>query len=114
MGPGQYADLEVLIDVSEDNDLSNAADMLGYELLGAILPVGFETADLTFFGSVDNVNFFQVNDEDDGVVTWAGVEASHLVLKKHDTPKIAGFRYIKVATSVGQAADREIKLLVGC
>ena len=105
--------VNALIDQSVDDDLSEAADILGRELFGIILPAGFTTADLTFFGSVDNVTFFQLNDEDDGVITWAGCEASHLVLKKYDTPRILGFRYLKVAVSVAQAADRNLILLVG-
>lgn len=109
----RFSYAEALIDISEDNDLSGVVDMLGAELLGVITPADFETADLSFQGSIDGVTYFELNDEDDTALSWAGAVASHILLKKYDTPRIVGIRYLKIATSVAQTADRVIGVLLG-
>ena len=44
----EYAWKTVLFDISEDDDLSTAANILGYEVIGVIVPTGWTAASVTF------------------------------------------------------------------
>lgn len=108
-----------LIDISEDDDLSEAINVQGYMLLGIEFPAEWTAASVTFQGTFESGGTLKdIYDEDNNEVTWTGAGASKILLAGGTAPLIGGFHTIKVrsgvtATPVAQGADRALKLLLG-
>jgi len=96
-----------LIDISEDDDLSAAIDLdpshewQGFDFVKIMIPA-MTAANLSLMGclSIDG--------------TFADIAASESIpvttSARADTLKLGGFRFIKIKTSVAQAADRTFSL----
>jgi hypothetical protein len=46
---GEFVTKTVTFDISEDNDLSTSADILGYQVVGIIVPTGWTAANVTLY-----------------------------------------------------------------
>jgi hypothetical protein len=96
-------DLYFFIDISADDNLSEAVDKRFMDLCGLIIPTMTSTA-VTFLGSQDGVNFYPV--------WWDGAALSITVtsgvVTMLDPLWFSGVNYLKIGTGSGEAADRTI------
>lgn len=105
--------LPVLIDQSVDDDLTQAIDLENYNILGIVVPSAWTTANIIFFGSLDNDVFYPIKDKD-GLTLAAVVGGTNefILLPLSDSWNFP--RYVKIGTTVSQAADRIITLWLRC
>lgn len=104
--------VECLIDVSEDNDLSEAVNLGGRWLLGLEIPASWTAADITFMASMDGATYKALVDET-GAAVGVTVTADTIVGFSGINPAVfLAARFLKIATSAGQAADRTLKFLL--
>ena len=100
-----------LIDISDSTTVSLAVDLLGYQLVGVVVPTGWEAANVTFQVSVDGV-FHLVTG-----LTLTTPTANQLTplntgaAAPYIVPFIVG-EQVKVVSSAPQSADRNVKLLL--
>jgi hypothetical protein len=93
--------------------LSGAVDLGGRKLVGIIMPDAWTAADLTFQGSVDGTNFFNVYDGS----TERKIAVAANYYSALSIGDWVGFRWIKIgsgtsALPVNQAAARTLTLVV--
>jgi hypothetical protein len=81
--------------------LSSACFLENFELCGIITPSGWDTAALTFQGSVDNTTFYNVWNGA-AEAAYAAVTASIFVV--FDPAIFLGIPYIKVRSGTGASA----------
>jgi len=96
--------VEVLIDVSADDDLSSAADLHGLTLVGVQYPAAMTSSTATFSVSTDGTTYRLLT----------GI-SSTITASNQDplTPSdFAGVRYVKVITDGNEGADRTLGLVV--
>lgn len=116
MALSSYTFKEVTIDVSESTTVSTAACILGYQLVGVIVPVGWnadqQTPNLTLQVDPGDGTFYPVSgltltDPTDAEVTLlnTGAAAPYIV------PTIVGVN-LKVVSALAQSADRKVILLL--
>ena len=107
------------IDVSDDDDLSNAVELLGFQVVAVIMPAAWTAADIRFQVNPGDGTFRDVYDAQ-GVQLSLPVAASrHVLLAASEptanvpggTPIISG-QQVKLSASAGQAADRTIGLII--
>lgn len=99
--------------IANGASLSSAVDLGGRKLVAIIMPSTWTAASLTFQGSVDNSNYFNVYD---GATERALIVAASYYSAVNIGDWI-GFRYLKVrsgtsGTPVNQAGDRVLTLVV--
>jgi hypothetical protein len=99
--------------IANGASLSGAIDLRGTTLVGYIMPASWTAADITFRGSVDGTNFFDLYNQ-------FGIEIKHTVAASRFIALIASdlasIRYIKVrsgttGTPVNQGAERILTLI---
>lgn len=100
--------------ISNGTALSPAVDLTQYSLVGLVMPSGWTAANLTFQGSADNSNFFDLYDSG-AEVNLGSAAASRYILLNPTT--FAGLRFLKVrsgtsASPVNQGADRVVTLVL--
>ena len=108
MNVNEYAPIvqvvDVLIDVSDDDDLSTAADLHGLTLVGIQYPEAMTSSTATFSVSVDGTNYFLLT----------GISST--ITASNQDPLVpaefAGARYVKIITDGNEAADRTLGLVV--
>lgn len=101
----------VTIDISADDDLTTAVYLDNWKIKGVITPSAWTTADITFQGSHDNSTFNTIYERDsDTAYTVEAGASRYITIPVADTWQFPP--YIKVATSAGQAADRDIILVL--
>lgn len=106
--------LTATVTIASGQALSGAIDLLGYNLVGVQMPAAWTAANLTFQGSIDGTNFYDLYDGSAEINLSAAAASRYLAL----TPsQFAGVRYLKVrsgttGTPVNQAADRSLTLIV--
>ena len=107
--------IDCLVDISDDDDLSVGVDLGGRILTGIIMPASFTTADLTFQVKTRSADsYLPVYDDSStpALVTIAGAQqARHYGLSNNGL--WASVRFVKIALSVAQGADRTILLVAG-
>lgn len=82
------------VTIADGASLSDAAAGEGRRLVGIITPSGWDAADITFQGSVDNSTFVNVYPEDsDTEVTVQAGASRYIKLKSNEW---ASFPYLKV------------------
>ena len=96
--------------------LSAAVNIQGLVLIGIVMPADWTAANITFQGSLDNVTFNDVYDEDGVEIAWTGASASRVLLQTGTQPLLGGLSYLKIrsgvtATPVNQAAARTVELI---
>lgn len=101
------------VTIANGASLSSAVDLGGRKLVGIIMPSSWTAASLTFQGSVDGTNFFNVYDG----ATERSLTVAASYYSMLNIGDWVGFRYIKfrsgtAGTPVNQGADRVITLVV--
>lgn len=122
MRTGYYS--HVVATIPNGQALSDAVPLGGAEMTGLLMPAAWTAAGLTFQGSLDGVNYFEIS-LDTGAPTAATVPSAAaaagalLVRGAAGTSALAqilGIPFIKVRSGtsgapVNQAAERQIKIL---
>jgi|SRR5947209_2555294 len=96
--------------ITNGTSLSGAIAFSGRAFAGLLMPAAWTAATLTFQGSVDGTNFYDLYDTGGNEVTFT-VAASHFVAG--DPSSFVGLSHIKLRSGTGgaavnQAADRLI------
>ena len=96
----------LLVDISEDDDLTNALDMRGKTLVGLIMPAALTSTSITFSGceTVDGT-FVDLYDTS-GTQISVTVAASRYILI--DPADFASIRFLKIVMGSNELADRTI------
>jgi hypothetical protein len=102
---------DLLIDVSVDDDLSEALNLAGRVLTGIHMPISWTAASLTFWAAKTADGTYRQMYDADGNAVGATVAASQYIAI--DPTNFLGVRHMKIGTSVGQAADRTLTLELG-
>lgn len=106
--------VDCLIDVATDDDLSEAVPLGGRVVTGIVMPAAWTAANITFQASVDGTTYYALEDASTGTPAAVGITSP--AASKHyaiDPAIWYSVRFLKIATSAGQAADRTIKLVLG-
>lgn len=102
--------LPVLIDVSEDSDLTGPIDTQDYSLIGIEIPAAWDAANITFEGSLDNSTFNTIKDQY-GITYTVTVGGADEYIKIPFSDSWVFPRFLKVATTNVQTADRTLTLV---
>src|SRR5262249_33926456 len=94
--------------------ISPAVDLTQYSLVGLVMPSGWTAANVTFQGSVDNTNYFDLYDSGAEVNLGAAAASRYLLL---NPATFAGLRYVNVRSGTGgtpvtQGDDRVLRLVL--
>lgn len=95
----EYDSLTVTI--ADAASLSDAGALNGRVLCGIQLPSGWSTQHVTFQGSVDGSNFFDVYDATNTEVTISSAAASRFY--QLEPAKFAGLKFVKVRSGTSAA-----------
>lgn len=108
-GPlNQYRYQLALIDISTSNTISNAIDLGSGKVFGIITPSAWTAANIQFKASLTfDGSYLDVYD-DDGTIVAVSAAADRAIAVSTDALNLSPWRYIKLVTDAGQAADREI------
>lgn len=101
------------VTIANAASLSGAADLGGTTLVGYIMPSSWTAADITFQGSVDGTNFFNLYDQFGNEVRHVVSSSRFVALNPAD---LASIRYLKIrsgtsGSAVSQGADRVVTLV---
>ena len=93
--------------------LSDALDLSGTSLVGYIMPSSWTTANITFQGSVDGTNFFNLYDQFGNEIKHIVSASQFMALNPADLTCI---RYLKIrsgtsGSAVNQGGQRQITLV---
>lgn len=110
---GSQAVETTTVTIANGASLSGAVDLGGRKLVAIIMPDAWTAAGLTFQGSVDGTNFFNVYDG----ATERALTVSASYYSAFNIADWVGFRWIKVrsgtaGSAVNQAAERVLTLVV--
>jgi len=100
-----------LVDISEDDDLSTEVDLGGYALMGLIIPT-IDSANLTFEVSDATGGTFSTLKDKGGTAVTVTAGTGGFAVSADDLAPLAAYRYVKVATSATQTADRTFKFIL--
>lgn len=111
---------QALVDISEDDDLSEAVDIQGYRVVGVVTPdtlTGNGTLDLILQVDPDGSGtFYEVMDEAGQdfatAAVWQNVSVDELLQMEIARQTHVVGAQAKLALSAGQAADRTFKLIL--
>jgi hypothetical protein len=87
---------------------SGAIDMGGMNLVGLIMPAAMTGTSMTFQGSVDGTNYFDLYDSS-GTQLSITIAASRFILLV--PADFAAVRYLKLVSGSSEAAERSINLV---
>lgn len=106
--------VDCLIDQSVDDDLSEAVPLGGRVLTGLVMPAAWTAANITFQASVDGTTYYALEDVTTGTPVAVGITSPAASKHYALNPNLwFSVRFLKIATSAGQAADRTIQLILG-
>lgn len=100
---------DLLIDISADDDLTNALDLRGKVLVGILTPASLTSTAMTFQFSNDNTTFTDLYDSSGNQVSITVAASRFIGLLAED---FAAARYLKIATASGESADRTITAIM--
>jgi hypothetical protein len=90
--------------IASGGTVSNSVDLGWHTLNGILVPAGMVGTALTFLGSVDNINFVQLNNIDGTAVTAVITSAtSMVVLSPLDTSCVRFVQVVSNSTETGGA-----------
>jgi len=111
LGGHRVDDRDAFITVSTDDDLSSYVTIRGHAIVGLIIPT-IDAANLTFYvANTSGGTYYQVKDKDGSAITITASTGGFAVSTDDLTP-LAAYRFIKIATSVAQTADRTFTFLL--
>lgn len=99
---------DLTIDISEDVDLSDAVDVSGVTVCGAIIPSTYNGTALSFQVSADGANYYPMYDTAGNSVSYT-VSTSRYV--KFNPDDFAGVKHLKLSTPNQSGEDTVITLL---
>lgn len=99
--------------IASSGSLSDVIDVRGTTLTGYIMPSAWTAADVTFQGSVDGTNFFNLHDQFGNEIKHVVDASRFIALNPSD---LASVRFFKIrsgtsAAAVNQAAERKITIV---
>ena len=98
---------DLTVDISEDDDLTDAAlDMRGKTLVGLIMPAALTSTAITFTASETADGTFTALYDTSGTEISITVAASRYILI--DPVDFASIRFLKIVMGSGEAEDRTI------
>jgi hypothetical protein len=102
------------VTIANGQSLSGAIDLQGYSLVGLLMPSAWTAAALTFAGSVDNSNFYDVADSGAEINIGSAAANTYILLSP---ATFLGLRYLKVrsgtnATPVNQGQAATVTLVL--
>lgn len=102
------------VTIANGQSLSGAVDLSSYTLVGLVMPAAWTAAAITFQGSVDNVNFFDVCDQNAEINVGAAAANKYILLSP---ATFVGLRYLKIqsgtnAVPVNQGQQTTITLVL--
>lgn len=102
------------VTISNGTALSPAVDLQGYNLVGIAMPAAWTAANITFQGSADNNNFFDLYDSGSEINLASAAASRYIAL---NPTQFAAVRYLKVrsgtsAVPLNQGADRVVTLIL--
>ncbi len=111
---GDMAVTQISVTIASGASLSAATDLGPYRVFAIVMPASWTTANLTFQGSSDGINFFDLYDDTGTEVSVTATASKYIILTS--PVKLLGLRWLKVrsgttGTPVNQAADRIVKLV---
>lgn len=111
---GDMAVTEIPVTIASGTSLSAATDLGPYRVFAIVPPTSWTAASLTFQGSSNGVDFYDLFD-DTGTEISVTVTASKYIILTAPV-KLLGLRWLKVrsgttGTPVNQGADRIVKLI---
>jgi len=101
--------IEAIIDISVDDDLSEAIDLFQCTPAGIEIPAGITSTSISFQQSSDGINFNDVYDETRSVISVDIIGGSYVTLR--DIAAFYGIRFLKIKTGSAEAADRTFKII---
>jgi hypothetical protein len=107
-GNARYMD--VLFDISADDDLTGSIDLQDFTLVGIVMPAAWTAADITLEGSVDDTTFNAINAKNGTTYTITAAASQFIAIPVADSFPFP--RYLKLASSAAQLADRTLTLLI--
>ena len=114
LAAGDLTVVETPVTIANGTSLSASVDLGANRVFGVVMPAAWTAAGLTFQGSSDGINFFDLFD-DGGTEVSVTVAASKFVVLAAPV-KMLSVRWIKVRSGttgspVNQGADRIVKLV---
>lgn len=103
--------IDALIDQSDDDDLSAEADLGEYTVVGFMIPP-INSANVSFLVCHESGGTFWALKGADGVADVITATTGSFYVNSSDLELLKGYRFVKVATSASQSADRTFKFIV--
>jgi hypothetical protein len=103
--------LTATIDVSVDNDLSEAINIQGHAITGLLVPA-LDSCNLTFMVSDEEAGTYLLLKDKDGNAITLTVTTGQMAISTDDLTPLASYSFIKVKTSVGQSTDRDFVFVI--
>lgn len=91
------------VSIGAGESLSASLDLQDRNLCGLVIPAGWDAAAITFKGSIDNANFYDIYDEY-GVEVEAAVTAGKICSFKDYLPFFLGINYVKFRSGTSASA----------
>jgi hypothetical protein len=107
-----FAQKTVTIDISESTTISSIVDTEQFNQYAFVMPAVWSAADITFQGAYKaDDTFVAILDEAGAAVTVTGPAANEALSMDEATMRyLRPWRFLKLVSSAGQAADRDITL----
>jgi len=111
---GDLVVVQSSVTISSGTSLSPAVDLGPNRTFAVIMPASWTSANLTFQGSADGINYANVYDDTGTEVTVTAAASQYIVVSS--PAKLLGIRWIKVrsgtnASPVNQGADRVVTIV---
>ena len=102
------------VTIANGQSLSGSVDLQSYSLVGLVMPAVWTAAAITFQGSVDNVSFFDVCDQNAEINVGAAAANKYILLSP---ATFVGLRYLKIqsgtnAVPVNQGQESTVTLVL--
>lgn len=103
-----YKTVTFTIDISDDDNLSDAVDCSGYRIAALRMPAALTSTAITFTECETADGTFLAVYAGESAVSET-VAASHTVSISTNAEALSGLKYVKLAMGSSEAADRTIK-----
>lgn len=104
----RYIWRQALLDFSEDTDLTEAVNILGYEVVAIGMPAALTndgSTEMTFQVDPGDGTFRSLQDDSTAALTLTNITAGDIAQVQEGKPPICGAR-LRLALSVAEGADR--------
>ena len=99
------------ITFEDDDDLSDAISVRGHAITGLIIPT-IDSANLTFQVCDTRTGTYSTLKDKDGSTITITAGTGGFAVSTDDLTPLAAYRFIKIATSAAQTADREFLFIL--